>query len=213
MQVNKRAGFTLVEMTIAVSILGVALTSAAMVSKTGGDAHQTNAAVQSLENSLSQSISRIAGELALSGMDHLDPDPIEGLPYQDLDYQVVVGYTDTAPDLSVTRQIVAEAEAGDANDGIDNDGDGLIDERTLLMVRDVGLATERRVVLCNGVLEYLEGETFDGADENGNGLEDEPGFHLERNGDVITIRLSVGKQGPGGVTLVRTAELDVRLRN
>ena len=213
MRVNKRSGFSLVEMTIAVSILGVALGSAAMVSKTGGDAHQTNAAIQSLENSLNQSLARLATELASCGVNHLNPDPIEGLPYQDLDYQVVVGYTDTTPDLSATRQIVAEAEGGDANDGIDNDGDGLIDERTLVLVRDVGLATERRVVLCKGVLEYLEGETFNGDDDNGNVLEDEPGFHLERNGRVITIRLSVGKQGPGGLTLVRTAELDVRLRN
>ena len=146
-------------------------------------------------------------------MNYLDPDPIQGLPYQGLEYQVVTGYTGTTPDLSSTRQIVAEAEAGDAPDGIDNDGDGLIDERALVFIRDVGLATQRRIVLCKGVLEYLEGETFNGADDNLNGLEDEPGFHLERNGDVITIRLSVGKQGPGGVTLVRTAELDVRLRN
>ena len=63
MQATQRTGFTLIEMTIAMSILGVALTSAAMVSKTGGDAHQTNAAVQSLENSLSLALERISSEL------------------------------------------------------------------------------------------------------------------------------------------------------
>lgn len=209
----QRAGFTLIEMSIALSCLGVALASAAMVSNTGSSAHRATASIQRLEQNLHRALERAAWELAATGGDHLEPNPVDGLAYDDLEFQAVIGFTGTNPDLGPTSQLVAELEAGEVQDGIDNDGDGLVDERNLVLVRDVDGPNEQRVVICHGVLEFLEGETFDGTDENGNGLEDEPGFHLERNGNVITIRLSLGSQDPDGRVFVRTAELDTRMRN
>jgi len=210
---HARGGFTLLEMTIALSLLGVALTSAAMVSKTGGDAHQTTTAIQGLEQNLHRALERAASEIALSGVDHLTPDPLEGLAYDDIEFQAVVGFTGAVPDLGPVSQLVTQLETGEVLDDADNDGDGLVDERDLLLIQDVYGGDRRQVVLCHGVLEYLEGETFDGADENGNLLEDEPGFHIERNGNVLTLRLSLGSQAPNGQILIRTAELDTRMHN
>ncbi|MFT5049295.1 MAG: prepilin-type N-terminal cleavage/methylation domain-containing protein [Chlamydiales bacterium] len=210
---STRSGFTLFEVVISLSLLGLVLGSAAMVSRTAGSAERTSAANHRLEQNLHRALERAADEIAATGVDHLTPDPIEGLAYDDLEYQPVIGFTGVTPDLGPACQLLVRIEGGEVQDGNDNDGDGLVDERDLILVQDVGGADEREVVLCHGVLEYLEGETFDGADENGNDLEDEPGFHIERNGEVITLRLSLGGQGLNGQVLIRTAELDVRMRN
>ena len=213
MKVHTHSGFTVVELVISVTILGLALSSAAIVSKTGNDAHRASTAVQAVEQTLQSALERAAAELATTGADHLEPDPVEGLAYDDVEFQAVVGQTDGEPDLGDTSQLVMELDNGEFDDGVDNDGDGLVDERRLVLVRDVGGADEQRVVLCRGVLEYLEGEDGNGVDDNDNGLVDEPGFHLERDGDVLTLRLSIAEMGPQGTLLVRTAELDTRMRN
>jgi len=203
----------MLEVVIAAALLCMALASAAMVSQTGSGAYRTNQAIGALEQTLHRALEQASGQIAATGIDHLEPDPLEGLAYGDLQLQPVVDYTEAGPVLGPTNQLLTQMEAGELADGVDNDGDGLVDERDLLLIRDVGGPNEKRVVLCHGVLEYLEGETFDGTDENDNQLEDEPGFHLERNGNVITLRLSGGHQDPRGEVMVRTAEMSVRMRN
>jgi prepilin-type N-terminal cleavage/methylation domain-containing protein len=210
---DSKGGFTLLEMTMAMTIMGVALAGAAMVSKSGSEAYRTGAATTQLEQNLHRALLRAADEISATGAALLVPDPLEGLAYDDLYFQPVIGFSGASPDLGPSNRLVAELEPSEAPDGIDNDGDGLVDERELVLVRDAGGAGEQRVVLCRGVLEYLEGETFNGADDNGNGIEDEPGFHFERNGNVMTIRLSLGGQDHLGRVFVRTAELDARMRN
>lgn len=213
MRVQHQSGFTLVEIVLAIGLLSVVLGGAAMVSQTGADAQRSMTAVAALEQNLQRSLQRAAAELTTSGVGLLQPDPVEGLAYDDLDFQQIIGQTDGVADPGPTQQLVTELEPGEFDDGLDNDGDGLVDERRLLLIRDPGGDDEQRVVLCSGVLELLDGELANGLDDNGNEVEDEPGFHLERNGSVLTLRMSLGVRGMGGDVLVRTSQLDVRLRN
>jgi len=213
MQRRQQSGFTLLEVVIAAGILSIALAGAAMVSRTGNEAHETGAATQALERVAHGALERVASELARTSADSLEPDPVEGLAYSDLEFQAVLGQADGVPVLDETSRLLCELDSGELNDGVDNDGDGLIDEQRLVLVRRTGSPDEQRVVLCRGVLEYFEGETFNGLDDNGNSIADEPGFHLERDGSILTTRISVGKRGPQGRVLVRSVELATRMRN
>ena len=55
--------------------------------------------------------------------------------------------------------------------------------------------------------------TLDFADENGNGLADEAGFHIERNEDQLTIRLTVEIVNTRGEQLIKSGEAKIRIRN
>jgi hypothetical protein len=104
-------------------------------------------------------------------------------------------------------------EYDEANDGLDDDGDGLVDEGRLVWLENPGAAGERRVVLCNDVREYLAGETSDGDDENGNGLIDERGFALDFAGNAVTVRLTLEARGQKGQIIVSSAQRTVAFRN
>jgi hypothetical protein len=105
-------------------------------------------------------------------------------------------------------RLTLEYEPNDANDGIDNDGDGLTDECRLRWIRNFGAANETDTVLCTSVREYFEGETLNNADQNGNGLQDERGFHVTRTGSALTFRLTLeafDKEGQLVTTSVESA--------
>jgi hypothetical protein len=77
----------------------------------------------------------------------------------------------------------------------------------------VGLASERRVTIVNGIGELLEGEVLNALDDNGNGLIDEAGLSFSSDEGTLNIRLTVQRTGPGGEILSRTQAMDLVLRN
>ena len=81
MQRRQQSGFTLLEVVIAAGILSIALAGAAMVSRTGNEAHETGAATQALERVAHGALEKVASELARTSADSLEPDPVEGLAY------------------------------------------------------------------------------------------------------------------------------------
>src|SRR5262249_41383601 len=97
--------------------------------------------------------------------------------------------------------------------GVDDDGDGLVDERNLVMTRNVGTANEVSIVLCHDVARWYPGEISNVADDNGNGVVDESGFNVQRTGDLLTIRLCIEQPTAGGQKISATAETGVVLRN
>ena len=115
--------------------------------------------------------------------------------------------------VTVPTRIALEYQTGEVNDGVDNNGNGVADEGTLVLYRSWGLADQRRVVLCRWVGEYAAGETGNGADDNGNGLADERGLRFSRVGDVITISLSLERPDSNARALVRTVTTSIWLRN
>ena len=104
-------------------------------------------------------------------------------------------------------------EDDEVDDGIDNDGDGVVDEGVLVLIQDWMGPTEQEVVLCHGVREFLEGETPNMLDDNGNGLIDERGFSVDLDGENLTFRLSLERVDASGNTVIRTLESSVWLRN
>lgn len=113
---------------------------------------------------------------------------------------------------SATR-VEFRLEPGEVDDGLDNDGNGLVDEGELVLVRDAGGADELEIVLANGVREHLEGELPNGVDDNDNGLVDERGITFERVGSDLRIRLTLETTGRDGRILTRTLETTAWSRN
>ena len=110
------------------------------------------------------------------------------------------------------RSLSFEYEIGELDDGLDNNGNGLIDEGRLVLTENAGLTNDRRVI-TRWVAELLEGELDDGLDNNGNGLVDEPGFLVERIGESLIVRVTLQKRDAEGRLMTRTARTSVRLRN
>ncbi len=208
------SGFTLIEMLFSLSLFVVLMFSVHQVVTQSSGAYRATRASARLEDKVRQGLSRAVAEVYRSGRGVLNPDPTGNFGTESLGFQQLVGVVDGVPDFGVEQhRLVLEYDPRELDDGVDNDGDGLIDEGQLVFVRYEGEGRENRVVLCKDVRELLEGEIEDGDDDNGNGVSDERGFNIHRIGDVLTLRLSVEGLDPDGRVLTRTLTTSVLLRN
>jgi prepilin-type N-terminal cleavage/methylation domain-containing protein len=211
---GKGSGFTLIELAVSLALFGVIMSITAIVTSTARGAFLETRSGSSTEAKLSIALDRIAVELLTVSRETLIPE-LTGMinDTSDLSLQQVVGVQNGVAIFGNITTFRFETDPGEVIDGVDNDGDGLVDEGRVVMIRDVGLASEVQTTLCRNVRRHLEGEFAGGGDENANGLTDELGFLIQRVGDVLTLQLTVEQITPEGRELIRTAETSVRLRN
>jgi hypothetical protein len=205
---------TVVELSMSLGLLSLIAGLAAMVSDGGRSAFVSTSSTSEVEGRLKSTLERVAAELEMATLASLDPQ-LDGL-LRDTDsllLQQVVDIDAGAVVLGDVLQLSYQTDPADAQDGIDNDGDGLIDEGRVVMVRDAGGPGETSVTLCNDVRRYLEGESAGGGDDNGNGLVDERGFVIERDGDLLTLWLSIESVRYDGQVVTRTGSTSILLRN
>ena len=202
------------------TLIAIIASFAGMVSQTGNSAYEGTSLTANLNSKVKLTLDRVAMELQLASKDTFLPALEVGvtntsvLVFQQLvDVQAGGVPLYGGPTVGEVMALRLVMDTGELDDGIDNNGDGLVDEKRLILARDLGAGTQKIVTICHDVSEMAEGEVAGGGDENGNGLIDEQGFDLQRDGDVITIRLSVQSVSTSGVVLERTAETSLRLRN
>lgn len=210
---RRSAGLSLIEVLFATALIGLVLGSVAMAARRGSAAFRRSAANAALDAHAARALQRIVRELAGARGATLLPTPDPPFGSAALEYQLALGHAGGDVLWSAPARLAAELEPGELDDGLDDDGDGLVDEHVVRMVRDVGLPGEQRVVLARGVRVLLEGELDNGADDNGNGLIDERGLSFDLVGGTLTVRLSVERLGPDGETMTRTLETSVMIRN
>lgn len=210
---KERGGFTVLEVTISVAIMGLVISSVALLGVSNQRAYRTGAAGADLEVDVRRALDQVVQELMRSGASVLLPDPVEGVGGSDVTYAKAVGVSGGATDWGPPSRMRFEYEEGELDDGADNNGNGLVDEGRVIWTRNAGEPNESVHVLCRGVREYLEGEELNLDDDNDNGLEDERGFCLERVGETLVIRLSLERQVSGEGLQTRTIETSVKLRN
>jgi len=206
-----RAGFTLLELLIAVGLLGTLLGGLVLVTRTADGATRALVARQELESRAQRALERIVRALERAGASTLDPYVAAPWSSDGLAFARVEGYADGVR-WGAPEHIGLELEPGETDDGRDEDGDGLIDERRLVYTRDPG-GRPQRVEWAHGVRARLEGELANGLDDNGNGLIDEPGLCFERDGGRLVVRLTLAACGAQGDELTATAWSTLRLRN
>lgn len=213
-----RGGYTLLEVSVVSVLMAIALLGGIATLRQATGLFRQSAASGDVSIRVTRATNRIVRELMAADAGGLAPDltpPAFG-PYggsDRLDFQVPTGWTAGAATWGPLRRIGFEQELGEPLNGIDDDGDGTVDEGAVVLVEDLGGPRERRVVLLNGVTALQPGEVLNGLDDNGNGLVDERGLSFDALDGVLTMRLSVQELGPSRQMIVRTIEAQIELRN
>jgi hypothetical protein len=140
---------------------------------------------QSIEALGRRTVDRMARELSSAGAGTLSPNRGLALGSDHLTFQVVSGYAGGAVQWSAPAAFALKLEPGELDNGKDDDGDGLVDERDLTYTQG-----GQETIWAHGVCELLEGEKANGKDDNGNGLKDEAGLSSPAGGTLI-LRLSL----------------------
>jgi prepilin-type N-terminal cleavage/methylation domain-containing protein len=211
---RSRAAFTLIEMLISVAILAFILGAMALVQTRSQAASKETMSKTMSEMRARRCLDRVVAEL--TGVSHslLFPDPTSNLGTSTLTYQHPTG-VDALGNVTydVPSRLDLQLAPGEIDNGVDDNGNGLVDERRLVLTRNYGTLNAQSVVLCSGIPRYLEGEVANGLDDNGNGLIDEPGFNVYRVGDLLTIRLTVQVPLGGGQIDATTVQTSITLHN
>jgi len=209
----QRAGFSLIELAIVITLLGAVVSSILAVARTSTRAIGAGTTDAHLEGLASQTLDQIASRLRSSQLATMTPTLSAPFSSSQITFQPSVGTAAGLPVWGPVERIGFEYAAQDANDGVDNDGNGFVDEGRVVWVQDVGGGNEVSIVWANGVSEYLRGETLDTTDENGNGLVDEQGLCLNFDGTSVIVRLTLQARDASGVVLTRTVQERVFFRN
>lgn len=207
-------GFTLVELAVSVTILGLLFGLVGMIQKRGNDASGEALARASTEARVRRALDGLAEHLTGVGRTLLFPDPTTNFGASTTTFQHPTGVSNLGVvTWDTPSRIELLLDPRDADNGLDDDGDGLVDERRLVWTRNVGAGNQQSATLCNGVPELMPGEIVNALDDNGNGVVDEAGFNIRRVGDLLTVRLSVQQAFGDGQMATSTMETSIVLHN
>jgi type II secretory pathway pseudopilin PulG len=211
---KQRRGFTTLEMVISFVIMAMLLGSIGLATISGKDTYQQGERIANLEARARRALSRVSAELTAAQRTMLNPQPTAPLGGSNVRFRTCLGYSGGSAQWGPFSRVMLQQDPRDPNNGLDDDGDGLIDEGEVALVRDDGGPDEVTIVLVRGVSEYLQGETQNGVDDNANGLRDERGFSLVIDTDgTLTVRLTLAALDPKNQLLTRTFETEVHMRN
>jgi hypothetical protein len=192
----RRAGFTVLEAVIAMTLVGLVVTKLTLVMDEARRAHREESVSMALEDQAMELIDRLAYALVGSSRERLMPELSAPFPMSEIRYQVNLGVEDGQPVWSDPEMIRLEEDAGQ-----------------IQWVQNAGELNERLVVWANTVSEMLEDELMNGVDDNGNGLVNELGLAFVLDERSVTIRISLERQGEGEKTIQVTRETTVTCRN
>jgi prepilin-type N-terminal cleavage/methylation domain-containing protein len=212
-QHGRRAGFALIELAIAVVLLSIMLMAITLTTQSASSSFKVATADEDLATRAHRALDFVAGELADSGLASLTPSPDNPFGVSSLTYRKCMGWAGGAAQWSALDGIALQLESGEVDDGLDNNGNELIDERVIVWTREAGAPTQVQTVKTRWVREFLEGEVENGADDNGNGLLDETGLSFFLTGEVLTIRITLERRDGQGRLQTKTVESSMRIRN
>lgn len=189
------AGFTLLEVTVAITLLALVLVNLYTLLGDSSDALERKNARFGTDVEARRVLDRIAmavigAELASLQVPNAAPNSSSAI-----DYSVNMGMEAGEIVWSPGRRIAHQS--GNEVQWRENPGE----------------EDERRATWTRAAAQFLEGETQNGMDDNGNGLIDERGLSFEVDGKMIVIRLTIEKPGPDGTLNTKTLETRVTCRN
>ena len=204
----------MVEIMVSLTVASIFMSSLFMAQDTGQKVASRATHEDETQARLSRAVTRVASELR-SIIDTSIWEDLSGLLNETniLTFQGVESIDEGVMVPGVVTRLEYVLEAGELLDDVDNDGDGLIDEGSVVLTRDPTGPNEISVTLCRNVREYYQGESLDFDDENDNGLVDEAGFHIQRIGDQLIVRLTVEDVDLRGDVVIKSAEALIRIRN
>jgi prepilin-type N-terminal cleavage/methylation domain-containing protein len=207
------AGLTLLEILFSMTIFSIVVSAAYALLFTGVDTYGMGMTISELERHAARVLDQIVDELSVSGLETTSPKPAPPSSSPSVLFQASAGFSAGTAQWAPARSVTLEYAPDDPNDGVDNNGNGMVDEGVVVLRENVGLGNERRIELTRWVREFLEGELPNGIDDNGNGLIDERGLSFDVSGDVWTVRLTLERRDSKGRVIVKTVETSVKSRN
>lgn len=206
-------GHTLLEVAIGLGAFTVLLLGTMTATLSAKGALEETVRSSAVASRAQRAIDRVADELSLAGTATLNPTPSAPFAASSFAFAEPSGLVDDDVQWSDATRVELRSDPRDADNGIDDDGDGFVDERSLVLVFHAGMGSEAETVIASDVGELFEGEIANGKDDNGNGLIDEAGFNAVLVTGRLVLRLSLLARDAGGATRAESAETSVRLRN
>lgn len=207
----REAGMTIVEMTISSAVLVVVLSIAATAilraqRNASGVAvrveteRRSSAGIERLTSLLGDCAgSTVAGNVA-------PPSGASSMTFRDR-----IGWSGGSVVYGELTTIQWLPDPLDAQNGIDDDRDGLVDEGRVVWQAGSG-GTLKSAVLIQNVANRLEGEIGgNNLDDNGNGLVDERGLSFVLEDGRLTIRLTIERRERDGTTRRETSQSELRI--
>lgn len=197
MQANRRAGLTLMELLLAMTLLAIIAFKGFSIMSSATRANTEDTAEVVLEEQAQIVLERIARAVMGSDRESLAPASEAPLSTDEMKFQVHLGVQDGEVVWSDPEQIgLDDAELND-----------------LFWTRNPDEMTAQRVVWTKLVSPFLEGEVPNGMDDNGNGLIDEKGLSFVVDRNAVTIRLTLERLREDGQTMTTSVETTVTCRN
>ncbi len=195
-KVDRNAGFTLLEVMITLTLLGLVTSNLYMILGQSSDALSQKTYSHDTEVQARRTLDRITQALLGASQSTLYLTPQAPWSTTALNFESNLGVEEgevvwsdpERVDLKITNGQIVWAENPDTLD-------------------------EHSVVWSRWVPNLLEGELLSGEDDNDNGLIDEGGLSFELSGNSVIVRLTIEKQSPDGETFAKTLESVVTCRN
>ena len=197
-QRHARAGFSALELVIAIAILGLVMGNVAMLQRATGNAYESGVFGSVLEEGADITMDRIALAVMSTSAGRLDEVLTAPSFVSSIDYEVVTDVVDGVPVVGVPERIEFDLETG-----------------KIVWSRNPDQPDQLQVTWSKWGPSLLEGEGADpnNEDDNGNGVVDEQGLSFNRDVNQITIRLTVSRTDSKGVVYTRTRSRRITCRN
>jgi prepilin-type N-terminal cleavage/methylation domain-containing protein len=192
-----RAGFTLLEMLIALGLVALVVTNIVLAMQGSTKAYETSSSRVEIEDQARRTLDKIALAVMGSSREGLAPGQQFPLDTHVLTYQLILGYEDGEAVWSDPERIEREEQAAQ-----------------ITWSKNPGVAGEQRVVWTKWVRDTMAGEIGGNLiDDNDNGLTDERGLSFTIEEDLVTIRLTLERPGLDGNPVTVALETQVNVRN
>ena len=201
-----RAGFTVIEICIALVIMSLISVNVVMVTRTGANAVRTEAFKESLEDDLNLTLDRIKLALMASSATSLEGVNIAPLGSNEISYSISLG-------LGASGALVDSDPEKIEWTGIGADAGRVV------WTQNPELAEERSVVWSNWVPRVHDGEIDANInDDNGNGLNDENGLAFtlvadEGEDTEVYTHLTIERTDPNGRQVPKQRQVNITCRN
>jgi prepilin-type N-terminal cleavage/methylation domain-containing protein len=184
---KRQDGFTLIEMMIALLVGALILAGFSEIMMSSLKTERVASFVANMENDAHEMLSRVADELRQTGTGC----PNWVLGADTVTYNLCTGSTAGVVSWTTARTLGASYIETGSDDDLDNNGNGLVDERELLL-GDAAMGT---------ILTTWDRTLSD------------PGLSFVLNGNELTITISLTRLHPDGYPMSVTASTVVALRN
>ncbi len=193
---HRRAGLTLVELSIVLALLGILAFKIWLVMSSASETAARQTADTYVEDQARVVMDRLV--MAVRGSDRESLNPFDTPLYTtNLRYRISLGVDENGQVVWNDPEEVL----------LDPNG------RQVAWRVNPDVPEERKVVWTNLVRPFLGGELPNATDDNGNGLTDEEGLIFIIEGNSVLIRLTLSRQGDNGEASSFTMESRVTCRN